>query len=216
MIRAVVFDFDGLIVDTETALIDSFGDVHLAHGLPFDRATFLRAVGQADYAFDPWQAFGPAADRTALEALRRDYNHRRDLAQTVLPGVVALLDAARAHGLRTAVASNSRRPHVEGQLLRRGLRDRFEFLACRDDVAAPKPAPDLYQSVLAQFHLAPQEAIAFEDSHPGTLAAKRAGLWVVAVPNASTAHHDFAHVDLRVASMAECVLADLLRRFAGD
>lgn len=214
MIRAVIFDFDGLIVDTETAIIEAFADVHAAHGRPFNRTEFLRAVGRVDYTFDPWQAFGPDADRAELERLRREHNRRRDLAQPVLPGVIALLDAARHRGLRTAVASNSRRSHVEGHLLRLGLRDRFEFVACRDDATEPKPAPELYQLVLAQFQLAPREAIAFEDSHAGTLAAKHAGLWVVAVPNAATAHHDFAHVDLRVASMAECVLEDLLRRFS--
>ena len=87
------------------------------------------------------------------------------------------------------------------------MRALFDFLACREDVASPKPEPDLYRHVLEHFGLRGHEAIAFEDSHTGTLAAKRAGLWVVAVPNVSTGHHDFSQADLRVASLADCRLA---------
>jgi beta-phosphoglucomutase-like phosphatase (HAD superfamily) len=96
MIRALVFDFDGLILDTESALIRAYADVHAAHGVPFDEAEFLRSVGHADYAFDPWHAFEKRAARVALETARRERNHAHDLALPVLPGVLALLDAARA------------------------------------------------------------------------------------------------------------------------
>lgn len=213
MIRALVFDFDGLILDTETPLIDSYGDVHSAHGVPFDHAVFLRSVGHADYAFDPWHGFSPHADRAALEVERRARKEERLRRQTLLPGVAALLDAAREGGLRVGLASNSEHAWVEPHLTRLGLLARFEFLACREDVASPKPEPDLYRLVLQHFGLRGREAIAFEDSHTGALAAKRAGLWCVAVPNASTAHHDFAHADLRVASLAACTLAALVARF---
>ncbi len=213
MIRALIFDFDGLILDTETALIDAYGDVYKAHGFPFDRPLFTRSVGDADYAFDPWKAFGPGADRDGLEAERRVFNRARNHAQPILPGVVALIDQARAAGLRIGLASNSGREHVKGHLSRLGLLGRFDFVACREDVASPKPEPDLYRLVLNQFGLRGPEAIAFEDSHTGTLAAKRAGLWVVAVPNVSTGHHDFGHVDAVAPSLADCRLAELVARF---
>lgn len=213
MIRALVFDFDGLILDTETPLIESYRDVHLAHGVPFDHATFLRSVGHADYAFDPWHGFSPHTDRAALELERRGHKDARLLAQTVLPGVAALLDAARESKLRVGLASNSEHDWVEPQLARLGLLDRFEFLACREDAPSPKPEPDLYKLVLNRFGLRGHEAIAFEDSHTGSLAAKRAHLWCVAAPNVSTAHHDFTHADLRVASLAEVSLPTLLRKF---
>jgi HAD superfamily hydrolase (TIGR01509 family) len=213
MLRAFVFDFDGLIIDSETPLIDAYGDVHAAHGRPFDRPTFARSVGHADYAFDPWKAFGAGADRAQLEAERRAFNLSRVDAATLLPGVEALLADARAAGLRVGLASNSTRPWVEGQLRRLGLMPRFDFLACREDVPSPKPEPDLYRLVLNQFGLRGPQAVAFEDSHTGSLAAKRAGLWVVAVPNESTRHHDFAHVDLQVPSLADCSVAALQARF---
>jgi HAD superfamily hydrolase (TIGR01509 family) len=213
MIRALIFDFDGLVLDTETALIDAYGDVHAAHGIPFDRALFVRSVGHADYAFDPWRRFGPAAGRDALEAERRAFNRVRSEAAPILPGVVALIDQALEAGLRIGLASNSSHGHVEGHLGRLGLLGRFAFVACREDVASPKPEPDLYRLVLNRFGLGGTEAIALEDSSTGVLAAKRAGLWVVAVPNPSTGHHDLAKADLRVGSLADCRLPELLARF---
>jgi HAD superfamily hydrolase (TIGR01509 family) len=214
MIRALIFDFDGLILDTETALIEAYGDVHRAHGVPFDKPLFARSVGHADYAFDPWRGFGAAADRAGLEEERLAFNRARNHAQDILPGVVALIDEGSRAGLGIGLASNSSHDHVEGHLGRLGLRGRFAFIACREDVASPKPEPDLYQLVLGHFGIRGHEAIAFEDSHTGTLAARRAGLRVVAVPNASTGHHDFGNADLRVASLADCRLQGLLTRFA--
>jgi HAD superfamily hydrolase (TIGR01509 family) len=213
MIRSLVFDFDGLILDTESALIRAYADVHAAHHVAFDEALFLRSVGHADYAFDPWQAFEKRADRVALETERRARNRARDLELKILPGVIPLMDAARLAGLRVALASNSHHDHCERHLTRLGLLDRFAFLACREDVAAPKPEPDLYKLVLEQLGLRGHEAIAFEDSHTGSLAAQRAGLFTVAAPNPSTRHHDFKHIDLQVNSLADVTLPELIARF---
>ena len=213
MIRALVFDFDGLILDTETPLIDAYARVHAAHGVPFDRALFLRCVGHADFTFDPWHGFSPHADRAALELERRASKDELLSAQPILPGVVALLDAAQARGFQIGLASNSDHAWVDSHLARLGLFERFAFIACREDVPSPKPEPDLYRHVLNRFGLRGHQAIAFEDSHAGSLAAKRANLWAVAVPNESTAHHDFAHVDLRVPSLAAVTLEGLIATF---
>lgn len=213
MIRAIVFDFDGLILDTETPLIDAYGEIHSRHGIAFDRALFLRSVGHAEYAFDPWHGFSPHSDRASLELERRACKDDLMLRQPVLTGVLALLDAARVVGLRVGLASNSPHDWVEPHLTRLGLRERFEFIACREDVRSPKPEPDLYKLVLTTFGARGHEAIAFEDSHAGSLAAKRANLWVVGVPNESTAHHDFSHVDLQLASLTEKTLDQLMLQF---
>lgn len=213
MIRALVFDFDGLILDTETPLIDAYGDVHAAHQREFDRALFIRSVGHADYLFDPWKAFGRDADRVTLEQEMQTYKNQRMLAQPILPGVIAMMDEAKSRGIPIALASNSGHEHCEGHLARIGLLDRFSFLACRGDTPSPKPEPDLYRLAVNRLGARPHEAIAFEDSHTGSLAAKRAGLWCVAIPNVSTAHHDLSHADLRIASMAEVTLGQLEERF---
>ncbi len=214
MIRAFVFDFDGLILDTESALIRSYADVHAAHNIAFDEALFFRAVGHVDFTFDPWVAFGPTAVHATLEAERQVVKKGRLELLPILPGVIELLDEARIAGLHVAIASNSEHAWVEPHLKRLGIFDRFAFLACREDVPSPKPEPDLYKLVLQNFGLRGHEAVAFEDSHTGSIAAKRAGLHTVAAPGPSTAHHDFAHVDLRVASLAEVNLASLRQRFA--
>lgn len=213
MIRALIFDFDGLILDTETPLIDSYAELHARHGVPFDRTAFLRSVGHADYAFDPWHGFSPHADRAALEAERRTRKDELLLQQQVLPGVATLLEAARARGLHLGVASNSQHDWVEPHLRRLGLHAFFTFFACRGDTPSPKPEPDLYRLVLQHFGLRGHEAIAFEDSHTGVTAAKRANCWVVAVPNSSTAHHDVSAADLQAHALSEVTLDDLMARF---
>lgn len=215
MIRALVFDFDGLIIDTETPLIDAYGHVHAVHNVPFDRAVFLRQVGHADYSFDPWHGFSPHADRAALELERRAAKDDLMLRQPILPGIVRVLEDGRARGLRIGMASNSPHSWVEPHLTRLGLREHFEFVVCREDVPSPKPEPDMYKLVLNQFGVRGHEAIAFEDSHTGSLAAKRANLWVVAIPNESTAHHDFNHTHLHLSSLAEVSLEMLIARFGG-
>jgi HAD superfamily hydrolase (TIGR01509 family) len=215
MIRALVFDFDGLILDTETPLIDAWAAVYDRAGVPYDRATALGLVGHIDLDFDPWAGFGPGADRAALDRLHHDLSQEWVGRQPVLPGVADYLAGARRRGLVLAVASNSSHRHVDGHLHRLGLAPCFDLVRCREDVPAGKPAPDLYLSVIRHFAIEPAHAIAFEDSPPGVIAARRAGLRCVAVPNPSTRHHDFSHADLRLESLAGCALPELLDRFAG-
>lgn len=214
MLRALIFDFDGLILDTETPLIDAYAEVHARHRIGFDRGLFIRSVGVATYSFDPWHGFAPHTDRAALELERRAAKDHLLLQQPILPGVLELITAARAAGLHIGLASNSEHEWVDPHLQRLGISDRFDFVACREDAPSPKPEPDLYKLVLNRFGLRGHEAVAFEDSHTGTLAARRANLHVVAVPNESTAHHDLSNAHLRVASLAEVTLDTLVRRFA--
>ena len=213
MIRALVFDFDGLILDTETALIDALAAIHRRAGRPFSRRLAREAVGRTAQYYDPWTAFGPAADREALAAELRRVNWEILAQQSVLPGVTGHLRQAQARGLRIGLASNSDHAHVEGHLARLGLRDCFEYLRCIEDVPAGKPAPDLYLAVLEEFKLTGRQAIAFEDSAHGVHAAKSAGLWCVAVPGPSSRSHNFARADLQVSSLAHCPLPELLVKF---
>lgn len=214
MIRALVFDFDGLILDTETSIIDAGELIHRRAGLPFSRQLAYEAVGRAELHYDQWAAFGPAADRAALDAELRRVNREMLQQLPVLPGVRDYLQQARDLGLRLGVASNSGRAHVEGNLARLGLLEYFEYVRCIEDVPAGKPEPHLYLAVLEKFGLAGPEAIALEDSEHGVHAAKRAGLRSVAVPGPSSLNHNFAHADLTLPSLAHCPLPDLLARFA--
>lgn len=210
MIRALIFDFDGLILDTETPLLEALGRVHDDAGLAFDRLRARSIVGHADVAFDPWTAFPRAVDRSELEqAFRR---HKKELTEQkeILPGVIALLQAAAARGLHLGVASNSSHAHVDQHLRRLGLFDHFHAISCFDDVGVGKPAPDVYHHVMRALGVRPEETIAFEDSVPGHEAAHAAGIRVVVVPNQATAHFAFPRAWLQVPSLAEITLDTLL------
>lgn len=214
MIRALVFDFDGLILDTETTLIDAVECIHQSAGHPFSRAAAQAAVGQVDLPSNLWAAFDPSADRDALHAELRRINHELLSTRPILPGVQVYLEQARQLGLSIGAASNSSHAHVEGHLTRLGLIDYFDYIRCIEDVPAGKPEPYLYQAVIDHFGLVGREAIAFEDSEHGAHAAKRAGLWCVAIPGPSSQQHNFAHADLILPSLAHCPLAELLARFS--
>ena len=213
MIRALVFDFDGLILDTETPIIDAWVSIHNEAGIPHVREDAARVVGHVDMDYDPWEAFDRDVDRDALEKEHKRRSRSMLERQQILPGVKEYLEKGKALGLQLAIASNSPHVWVDTHLKRLGLFDLFNVIRCRDDVARGKPEPELYQSVLTAFGISGSEAIAFEDSSAGSLAAKRAGLWCVAVPNPSTFAHAFDHVDLQVTSLAEVRLEDLLRRW---
>jgi len=214
MLRALIFDFDGLLVDTETVLIDAWEQMHAVDGLPCDRAVLHHIVGHTDVTYDYWSAYGPEISRATLESRYRETARELTLAAPPLPGTIDLLNAARAAGLRIGLASNSTHAHVEGHLEHRGMRGYFDFIACRDDVTIGKPEPDVYLHALQGLKIEPSAALAFEDSVPGHVAAHRAGLRVVVVPNPSTGHCEFTHAWLQLPSMADTSLANLVRQFS--
>ena len=136
------------------------------------------------------------------------------LAEPLLPGIVQHVDAARSLGLKVGVASSSTRDWVRGHLERLGILDRFDCIRCRDDVIHAKPEPDLYLAVLDCLEVSATEALAIEDSPNGVIAAKRAGLRCVAIPNPITARLDLSQADLLLQSLAEVTLPDLLERMS--
>lgn len=215
MIRAFIFDFDGLILDTETPIIDAWVQVHTEAGLSCARQQALDLIGEVDHSVDFWMAFGPTADRLALEQKMRQIKRARIESQALLPGARERIYEAHQQGFKLAIASNSPHRWVDSHLQRLGLFEYFATTLCRDDVARGKPEPDVYLAVTQALGVAPAEAVAFEDSKAGIVAAKRAGLRAVAVPNSCTRHHDFAQADLVAGSLAEFTLDELIKRF-GD
>lgn len=213
MLRALIFDFDGLLVDTETVLIDAWVQIHAADGRPCDRSVLHHIVGHTDVSYDYWTAYGPEISRANLEQRYRATARELTLAAPPLPGTIELLNAARAAGLKIGLASNSTHAHVEGHLEHRGMREYFDFIACREDVRIGKPEPDVYFHALAGLGVEATASLAFEDSVPGHVAAHRAGLRVIVVPNPSTGHCEFAHASLKLSSMADTNLDDLSRQF---
>lgn len=213
-LRALVFDFDGLIVDTETAIVSAWEEIHAADGRSADRAVLHAVVGHVGVDADLWRAYPPGHDKAALDARLQALGRRNCAAAPVLPGARELIEAARAAGLRLAVASNSSHRHVEGHLAARDLLPLFDAVSCREDVPRGKPAPDVYLAALARIGVAAGEAVAFEDSVPGHQAAHAAGLRVVVAANPSTRHHEFPLASRRVGSLAEVTLDTLHDMFA--
>ncbi|AHF93352.1 hypothetical protein OPIT5_27170 [Opitutaceae bacterium TAV5] len=209
MLRALIFDFDGLMVDTETAIIDAWTRIHADDGFT-PRHEVLRAlVGHVDFKIDVWSAYPDNHDKAALDLRWRESARRMMYAAPVLPGVESLLAEAKAAGLKLAVASNSSRKHVHGHLRHRKLEQWFDTICTRDEVEHPKPEPDIYRLALTRLGVEPGEAIAFEDSRPGHEAAHRAGLRVIVIPGPSTRHDTFPHAIRQFASMAEATLSAL-------
>jgi HAD superfamily hydrolase (TIGR01509 family) len=214
-VKLIVFDFDGLILDTEVPVYDAWQELYGEHGhmLPFEK--WAECIGTAD-TFDPCvdlaERVGRALDAAALRRRHRERTDALIAAQRVRPGVVELVEEARTMGITLAVASSSDRPWVEGHLGRLGLLHRFHALRCAEDVPRVKPDPALYRAVLEATGVRAADALALEDSPNGVLAAKRAGLACVAVPNALTARLDLGAADLRLSSLADVPLSTLLVR----
>jgi HAD superfamily hydrolase (TIGR01509 family) len=215
MIRALVFDFDGLILETEGPILRSWQEIYQTYGLDLTLETWSAIIGTADPLFDPLQDLearlgSPLNHQQILQRqLRREAALIID--QPPLPGVREHLQAARRLGIGVALASSSSCAWVEGHLTRLGLIDYFDCIQAQDDVAQTKPDPALYIQAVACLGVQPHQAIAFEDSPNGIRAARKAGLFCVAVPNALTRHLDLSEANLRLESLAACSLEDIIQ-----
>lgn len=212
MIEAFVFDFDGLIIDTEWCEYRSICDQFERYGLTYDIAHFQQFVGSAwptGWVAELQSGCSVTLDADELIATRRARRDELLADHGLLPGVVELLDLAAANGIALAVASSSSRDWVEPHLDRLGLLERFAAVFTRNDVAQAKPAPDLYTAAHSALGARPGATIAFEDSFNGCTAAKAAGLRCVVVPNRVTRVQDFSAADLVTHSLAALTHAQL-------
>src|SRR5437879_3294163 len=183
----------------------SWIEAYEGHGvdLPFEQ--WVKTVGSSNDAFHPqFHLEERIGSKLSQEVIDRRIQRRVELvlAQPLLAGVADLVASAAAMGLKLGVASSSSREWVSGHLERLGLLAPFDCLRCRDDVEHVKPEPDLYLAVLDCLGVAATEAVAIEDSPNGIMAAKRAALRCVAVPNPLTAGLALRGPDVRLRSLA--------------
>jgi len=210
-VRAVVFDFDGLIVDTETPIFRAWQEEFTRHGAELTAEDWAIQIGTVG-ALDPIALLRQRSDDEIDEDEIHDRRRTRTLAmlahEGLRPGVTAWLDACTERGLATAVSSSSTRQWVAGHLRHHGLTRRFRLLSCFGTGLPPKPAPDLYSAACRALGVAPFEAVALEDSPNGVAAAKEAGMHVISVANPVTDGMDLGHADHAITTLADQSLAD--------
>jgi HAD superfamily hydrolase (TIGR01509 family) len=212
-IEALIFDFDGLLIDSETPLFEIWQAIYCERGCELHLDDWQHALGTFG-GFDPYADLlartGVTLDRETVQPVVRARHVERCTALPLLPGIARLFDEAPAAGLRVAVASSSAIDWVGPFLEQHGLRARLDALCTRDDVARVKPAPDLFLLAAARMGVAPRRCIVFEDSPNGLRAARAAGMWAVAVPNALTRTLPLPDPDLVLGSLADVRLADII------
>ncbi len=214
LIKAIVFDFDGLILDTETTDFKAWQAMYRAHGVELPLSIWLPIIGDAtqDFKIDQHLAAltGKPIDRAELRKHQRAL-HLEMLEDAVpMPGVEDYIHDAKQLGIRIGVASGSRRSWVVDRLERLSLTDHFETVVCRDDVGRAKPDPAAYIAAVKNLGTTPDQALALEDSPPGVKAAKKAGLYCIAVPGPMTKNHSFHEADMRLESLTDVTLQELL------
>jgi HAD superfamily hydrolase (TIGR01509 family) len=211
-ISALVFDFDGLLMDTESTQLASWQFEWRQFGLELAVDGFFAEHGgdMSEFRYAALaDAVGQGYDRATSHARRIAYRDELNAVLRFPAGIEKWF--GQADGLRLAVASSSPRSWVKPLLEQSGYMDRFDVVACGDEVTQPKPDPAVYELALRRLSVRPDEAIAFEDSPHGVAAAKAAGMKCVAIPNPFADPARFAAADLVMASAADRPLEEILR-----
>ncbi len=205
-LEAVVFDFDGLVLDTEWCEWVTAAAMFSAQGTELSLELWKTFIGSLEHPH--WtdileEQLGRPIDRAALRAERGVLQGECNAELAPLPGVVRLIDELAATGTALAVASSSSADWVHGHLGGHGLFDRFAAVATGDEVARTKPDPAVYLLACERLGVSPCDAVAIEDSVNGVAAAKAAGMLAVAVPGTLTRGMDFGAADLEVGSCVD-------------
>lgn len=215
-IEAVIFDMDGLLVDSEPLSQRAWARLAAVYGFVLDEATYGRMVGRrSDEAARLFLQACPLPLAVDAVVAQKGAYLEEIKAQEVVPvmaGVAEVVTAVGHHKLPYAVATSSKRSHAEQIMAQLGLTP--VAIAGGDEVTEGKPAPDIYLLAAARLGLDPAGCLALEDSLPGCEAARAAGMRVVAVPNGVTHQADFSQVTGHVYDSLHGVAADLTRLLA--
>jgi HAD superfamily hydrolase (TIGR01509 family) len=222
-IRAFLFDFDGLLLDTEFASRAGWQFLYREHGHELPEDLWATLVGTTHAPWDPMahleELVGSPLEREALNERRFAHEIALIEAEELRPGIAEYLAAAREHGLKRAIVSSSTRRWIDMHLERLEEAVGWDAICTADgDPVRAKPAPTLYLEALDALGVTAEEAVAFEDSPNGVLAAKAAGIFCVAVPNEVTRDLGLeeAGADLVLDSLADLPPETLFRQRAGE
>lgn len=220
-IDTVIFDFDGVVIDTETPDFETWREVFQGYGADLDLAWRSQFIGgssvnaNAGIFGELEKLAGRPVDREQVRETRRRRYLEIVAANPMLPGVMDYISQAKQLGLKLGIASSSNRSWVEGNLTARGIIGHFDSISVSEDVSNVKPDLELYLLAASRLGTPPEYALAIEDSVNGVTAAKGAGMFCVAVPNSVTRALAFDHADLRVNSLSEFPLASLISTIVG-
>lgn len=211
-LEALIFDFDGTMLDTETPEFLSWQQIYTDHGATLSLSDWGRGIGTWG-AFDPWfdleAKIGHSLDKEPIAVTHHARVKAAIQASVLLPGVLELIKAAKQAGLKLAIASSSNREWVEGWAARLDVLHFFAATATQDDVLRVKPDPALYTLACEKLGVRPQHALALEDSANGAASALSAGLRCAVIPNPVTRSLEFPVGAARLETLAGIKLEDL-------
>lgn len=197
-IRGILFDMDGLVLDSEVLYTRFWREAAVSLGFPMthEQSLGMRSLGQK--LGQPYleSLFGPSVDYTTLRSKRVELMEAwvTDHGIPPKPGIFELLDYMDEHGIAAAITSSSPMESIQGHLSAVGLLHRFQKLCSGHDIPNGKPAPDIYLLGAKELGLDPSECLALEDSPTGILSAYRAGCLPVMVPDLDQPGEDTAQL----------------------
>lgn len=213
MIKGVIFDFDGLIIDTESIWYEAYKEtLQELFQVELRLSQYATCIGTNNESlFNLFkEIIAPEVDCLQIEQQTLERYNQKMQFPRLRDGVAAYLQEAQINKLRIGLASSSSRAWVVNYLEKLEILHYFDVINTKDDVDFVKPHPQLYQKTLAALSLEPNEAIAFEDSLNGLIAAKQAGIYCVIVPNSVTDDLPFEDYDYKINSMADLPLKELM------
>lgn len=214
MIKAIIFDFDGLLVDTETPEFEALKQIYEEHGETLQLETYAQNIGTHMGSYNPYSHLGELLQQTINTAhvknLHRERLHQKLITLQPRDGVISILNEAKELGLKIGLATSSNRAWIDSFFERLNLTPYFDAISTSDDVERVKPDPALYLRTMQLLQVNSNEVIAFEDSLNGSKAAVAAGIHCIAVPNPVTQHFSFDHCSCVISSMADHTLKQLI------
>lgn len=218
MIRAIVFDFDGLMIDTETLEYEILQQMYGEYGLDLPIEAYAQNIGtrMEDGQFNPYTNLATLLDHSKnalfLEDVHKERFHEQVSRLVLRDGVLDFIAQAKQLQLKIALATSSNRAWIDRFFTQHDLHQHFDCICTSDDVANVKPDPELYLRALSLLGVAGDEAIAFEDSHNGSMAAVAAGMHCIAIPNSVTQHFKFEHCAFVISSMGDTSLQEIIEK----
>ena len=202
--KLVIFDMDGLLFDTERLFMNKKHEILKEYGYPAREEDYIQTIGLAGkQLYDKMaEIYGPDYPGEEITKITRQRmkEHIDEFGPGLKPGILELLEEYKGKNIPCCVASSSHRDIVEYYLEKGKIRSYFQFILGGDDFARSKPEPDIFLAACEKENVAPQDALVYEDSDNGVLAAKNAGIPVICIPDLKPLREDLVDVPIAILS----------------